>query len=186
MRAVSKRPLNTTASYINVIAKVSFKQNSSQSKKSLSATINYNLDRECGSDEQERSLFTNKLSNLDRSLAKEEIEKKFGEHTAYYKIILSSGDNHVSQKHFTRTVMTEWQKSIEKEFEYYAVEHRNTDYHHVHIIIPGKSSDNKGDLSFNREDIAALREIGGDYLARDRFMDRELDREIASEFGRDR
>jgi hypothetical protein len=186
MRAVSKRPLSTAANHINVIAKVSFKQNSSQSRRSLSATINYNLDRERGIDEKERSLFTSKLSDLDRSVAKEEIERKFGENVAYHKIILSSGDNHVSQRDFARTVMAEWQRSIEKEFEYYAVEHRNTDYHHVHIIIPGKSSDRNGDLSFDREDIAALREIGGDYLARDRFMDRELDREIALEFERDK
>lgn len=186
MRAISRRPLSTAAGRINVIAKVSFKQISPQSKRSLSATINYNLDRERGVDEPERSLFTSKFSNLDRSVAKEEIEKQFGEQIAYHKIILSSGDNHVSQKHFTRTVMVEWQKSMEKEFEYYAVEHRNTDYHHVHLIIPGRSSDNRSDLSFDREDIAALREIGGDYLARDRFMDRELDREIAIEFGRDK
>ena len=186
MRTISKRPLSTTGGRINVIAKVSFKQNNYQSRKSLSATINYNLDRERGIDEKERSLFTSKHFDLDRSAAKEEIERKFGEDVAYHKIILSSGDNHVSQKHFTRTVMAEWQKSIEKEFEYYAVEHRNTDYHHVHIIIPGESSNRNGDLSFDREDIATLREIGGDYLARDRFMDRVLDREIDLEFGRDK
>ena len=186
MRGISKRPVSTTASHINVIAKVSFKQKSYLSKKNLSATINYNLDRERGIDEKERSLFTNKFSDVDRSVAKEEVERNFGEHIAYHKIILSSGDNHVNQKDFTRSVMAEWQRSIEKEFEYYAVEHRNTDYHHVHIIIPGKSLDRNSDLSFNREDIATLRDIGGDYLARDRFMDRELDREIALEFGQDK
>ena len=184
--AISKRSLSTSANRINVIAKVSFKQNDSVSKKSLSATINYNLDRERGIDEQERSLFTSRLSDIDRSAAKEEIEKTFGEKIAFNKIILSSGDNHVNQKDFTRAVIAEWQKSLEKEFEYYAVEHRNTDYHHVHIIIPARTSAGQSDLSFSRENIASLREIGGDYLARDRFIDRDLDREIALEFGRDK
>ncbi len=186
MRGVSKRPVSTAASRINVIAKVSFKQTRYISRKTLSTMINYNLDRERGRDEPERSLFTSKLSDLDRHLAQEEIERNFGEHVAYHKIILSSGDNHVNQRDFTRTVMTEWQRSIDKEFEYYAVEHRNTDYHHVHIIISGKSSSHSNDLILDREDVIALREIGGDYLARDRFMDRELDREIALEFGRDK
>ncbi len=186
MHGISKRMVSTTAGRINVIAKVSFKQRSSLSKKSLSTTINYNLDRERGLDEPERSLFTKNLSDIDRHLAKEEIERDFGERVAYHKIILSSGDNHVSQRDFTRTVMAEWQRSIEKEFEYYAVEHRNTDYHHVHIIIPGQSPDHNRDLSFNREEITTLREIGADYLARDRSLDRQLDREVALEFGRDR
>ncbi len=186
MRAISKRALSTAGGRINVIAKVSYKQNNSLSSKSLSATINYNLDRERGIDEQERSLFTSKLDQLDRSAAKEEIEKRFGEEIAFHKIILSSGDNHISQKQFTREVMAEWQRSMGKDFEYYAVEHRNTDYHHVHIILPGRSSNRHEDLSFNRDIIAELRENGNDYLAQDRFMDRELDRAIDLEFGRNK
>lgn len=183
MRAISKRAVSTSANQINVMAKISFNQKSSHSRKSLSATVNYNLDRERGVDEQERSIFSSKHSNLDRLTVKEEIEKNFGDKIAYHKIILSSGDNHINQRHFTRSVMDEWQNTIEKDFEYYAVEHRNTDHYHVHIIIPGQSLNN-GDLRFDREDIATLRNIGDEYLARDRFIDRELDREVTSEFDR--
>jgi hypothetical protein len=105
----------------------------------------------------------------------EEAKDKLGNRAGYHKIILSPGDNSVHLTDYTRDVMEQWQKSIGREFSWWAVNHYNTDHYHSHVVVAGK--DRRGrDLELDREMLAECREMSDRYLCRDRNFDRELDR----------
>lgn len=124
----------------------------------------------------DRNFFNGKDKNIDRHEVVAQIQKLLGEKVAYHKIILSPGDNSISLTDHACEVMELWQKSMGREFEWWAVNHYNTDHYHTHVIVAGR--DNNGrEIFLNREKLAELREISRRYLARERNLDLDLDRD---------
>ena len=176
------RSVSTIGNKFSVIAKSSWTKNGSNAKARLRATLTYNQDRERANWEEPRQFFTKDRNRLDREDIEQEIESRFGKHVAFHSVILSPSDNDVDIKQLVRETMSEWEKEVGYRIEYYAVEHQNTDHHHAHIIIPGASIDKDADIRFDRYDLESLREIGIEYIARDRLIDRALDQAIEREF----
>ena len=124
---------------------------------------------------KDRRFYTRDRSDISGVRVFEEAKDKLGNRAGYHKIILSPGDNSVHLTDYTRDVMEQWQKSIGREFSWWAVNHYNTDHYHSHVVVAGK--DRRGrDLELDREMLAECREMSDRYLCRDRNFDRELDR----------
>lgn len=123
----------------------------------------------------DRRFYTRDRSDISGVRVFEEAKDKMGNRAGYHKIILSPGDNSVNLTDYTREVMEQWQKSVGREFSWWAVNHYNTDHYHSHVVVAGKDLKDR-DVELDREMLAECREISDRYLCRDREFDRELDR----------
>ena len=171
---------------INAVVISNWVRNDKKAAGRLRGALRYNQERERGRDEEERTFYTHKEDKLDRDDIRAEIREKFGKDIAFHTIILSPGDNSIDIKEFTRETMDEWQERLGYRIDYYAIEHKNTEHYHAHIIIPASSIDRASDIRFDREDLTDLREIANDHIARERMIDRTFDRAVDREFGFDR
>jgi hypothetical protein len=180
------RSVSTEGGKINSVAISNWVPNGSKAVGRLRGALAYNQDRERGPGEDERTFFTDRKSGLDRKDIAESVERGFGEKVAFHTVIMSPGDNSIDVKNFVRETMEKWQEELGYRVDYYGVEHRNTDHYHAHVIIPARSIDKGSDVRFDREDLENLREIGNDYIARERMLDRALDRAVEREFGLDK
>ena len=178
--------VSARADKINTVVKSNWVRNDKKATARLRGALRYNQERERGQEEKERAFYTKKEEKIDREDIRDQIKDKFGKDIAFHTVIFSPGDNNINIKEFTRETMEEWQKQLGYELDYYAIEHRNTEHYHAHIIMPGSSIDKIGDVRFNREDLNNLREIANDLLARERMIDRAFDRAVAREFGFDK
>lgn len=175
------RSVSIHGGQFHVVSKSRYVRIGQKAKSRLGGALNYFQNRERAEFEPERKYFTKDKEGLDRFDIKDEIEQKFGEKIAYHSMVLSSGDNSVDPKLFTKEVMREWEERLGYELDYWAVAHYNTDHYHTHVIIAGKVCSADADVRFDREAFNELREVGNDYLARERMLDRELDREVERE-----
>jgi len=180
-RSTGRRP-----DKINAVIISNWVRNDKKAAGRLRGALRYNQERERSRGEDERTFYTAKNENLDRADIRKEIRNNFGEDIAFHTIILSPGDNSIDIKEFTRETMAEWQDQLGYHIDYYAIEHRNTDHYHAHVIIPASSIDRSSDIRFDRKDLTDLREIANDYIARERMIDRAFDRAVSREFGFDR
>ena len=124
---------------------------------------------------EDRLFYSRDRSDISGVRVFEEAKDKMGYRAGYHKIILSPGDNSVNLTDYTRQVMEQWQKSVGREFSWWAVNHYNTDHYHSHVVVAGKDLKDR-DVELDREMLAECREISDRYLCRDREFDRELDR----------
>ncbi len=124
---------------------------------------------------RDRRFYTRDRSDISGVRVFEEAKDKMGYRAGYHKIILSPGDNSINLTDYTRQVMEQWQKSVGREFSWWAVNHYNTDHYHSHVVVAGKDRKDR-DVELDREMLAECREISDRYLCRDRNFDRELDR----------
>lgn len=69
------------------------------------------------------------------------------------------------KKAFTRDVMKNLSRSKGLDLDWFAVEHSNTDHHHVHVVILGKDR-NGSEVSLSLKDIEKAKEYGDRYLER--------------------
>lgn len=106
-----------------------------------------------------------------------------------HELILSPGLNTVDRQEYVRELMENLERSKGQELEWYAVEHKNTDHHHIHVLIAGRDADGR-QVRIDRNDHKALRELGDRYLEREhgleRYLERESDRVLKKEFQPDR
>ncbi|MBP9811518.1 hypothetical protein KBF38_24665 [bacterium] len=124
---------------------------------------------------KDRLFYSRDRSDISGVRVFEEAKDKLGYRAGYHKIILSPGDNSLNLTDYTREVMEQWQKSVGREFSWWAVNHYNTDHYHSHVVVAGKDRNDR-DVELDREMLAECREISDRYLCRDRNFDRELDR----------
>jgi type IV secretory pathway VirD2 relaxase len=135
----------------------------------------------------DRQVFDRKYDHVDRRAAHDHV---MGEEPAgdiyYHRMILSPAhDEPVADlRQWTRDVMRDLEERREQDLDWYAVQHRNTDDHHVHVVVRGTGMDRETGreepVNFTRDDFKAMRESGrehSDYehyrLVRDTL--RELD-----------
>jgi hypothetical protein len=185
-RGISQISTSRHSGKINTVIISNWIHNDKKAARRLSGALRYNQERERGRDEDQRTFYTANNEKLDRADIRAEIRKQFGKDVAFHTMILAPADNNVNLKEFTRETMNEWQTQLGYRINYYAIEHRNTDHYHTHLIIPAKSIDRETDIRFDRNDLTNLREIAIDYLARERMIDHAFDRAVAREFGFDR
>ncbi|HEY9684283.1 MAG TPA: hypothetical protein V6C86_22075 [Oculatellaceae cyanobacterium] len=93
-----------------------------------------------------------------------------------HELILSPGLNTVDQQEYTREVMDKLSRSKGQELQWYGVEHKNTEHHHIHVLIAGKDAEGR-EVRINRNDHKQIKDWGDRYLDREHQLDRYLQRE---------
>ncbi|MBZ0186756.1 MAG: hypothetical protein K8F91_10950 [Candidatus Obscuribacterales bacterium] len=93
-----------------------------------------------------------------------------GEKVAMHKLILSPGDNKIDLRDYTRESMEALEKRLGHKLNLYAIEHRNTDNFHAHVVIAGKIPERERELERTEE--IQERELEAERLYR---KQRELD-----------
>lgn len=178
-RRWGQRPGRTVAtSRVNAVVKSSFVKRIDMPRARVRRLTNYLQNRERADFEPERHFNSKDGRALDWKDVAKEVEAQFGSVMGFHTIILSPGDNAINLDHFVREVMSRWEEVLGHELNYYWVNHLNTDYYHSHVVIPGEQPDSNRNVFLDREDLADLRDICNDYLARDRMLDRLLDLQV--------
>jgi len=205
-----KRLLSGRSGFVRAVAKSSFLRRSPRSAKKIADQVRY-LERRSGIDRDEWSFFDRNRVDIDSSEVTDHLIRSQGRQVGVHKIILSPGDNSLNLKDYARESMATLEKNLGYEIDWYAVEHRNTDHYHVHVIVAGKIPEQREkererddlkpelrdaletwarhkqghDLRLYRHNLESLRAAGNDYLLRERSIDRLLDQAIEREFGID-
>ncbi len=138
------------------------------------AAVRYYQLRPHGRDEEPRTIFTK-----DGTISRADADRMLREHQngnfLVHRITLSPSDRERPEdlKDFTRYVMAQLEESKGQRLHWFAVEHKNTDHHHVHVMIAGtgerESDGATRSVKLTKEDYAAMREDGREYC---RMMNR--------------
>lgn len=83
-----------------------------------------------------------------------------------HKLTLAPEINPADKKAFTREVMQKIAEGKGQDFVWMAVEHGNTEHHHIHVVILGKDKNGK-DVRIDKKDYDKLKDYG------DRFLERQ-------------
>lgn len=137
-----------------------------------------------------REFFTGDREHIRGSEVRELWREQTGRGPVMHELILSPGLNCVEGQEYTRELMEKLERTKGQELQWYAVEHKNTEHHHIHVLIAGKDREGRP-IKIDKGDHKHLREWGDRYIERehqlDRYLDRELDRLVTSqEYTRDR
>jgi type IV secretory pathway VirD2 relaxase len=82
-----------------------------------------------------------------------------------HKITLAPEINPGDKKAFTREVMKKLGSEKGLDLQWMAVEHNNTDHHHIHVVILGKDK-NGTDVRIDKKDYDKIKDYGDRYLER--------------------
>ena len=124
-----------------------------------------------------RQFFSGEREQVQGREIKERLDELEQRSVQVHKFILSPGLENVSIKDYTRELMEEVGRSKGLDLEWYAVEHRNTEHVHAHVVVMGTDLNGR-EVEFRREDSKHLREWGDRYLEREHKLERYLDKEI--------
>lgn len=143
-------------------------------------------DRENG---KPREFFSQDKDRIQGREVKQEIGRLERSKVVVHKVILSPGVQGVDMERYTREVLKATGREKGLDLDWRAVVHRNTDHDHAHVIVYGKDKNGR-EVTFDRDDYAKLREAGDRYLERnhyhERFMPRDMDRQMKHGYERDR
>jgi len=138
------------------------------------AAVRYYQLRPRGRDEEPRSIFTR-----DGTISRAQAHRMMREHQngnfLVHRVTLSPSDREQPEdlRDMTRYVLAELEKQKDQRLHWFAVEHRNTDHHHVHLMIAGagerEGNDATKSVKLIKEDYAAMREGGREFC---RMMNR--------------
>jgi hypothetical protein len=160
------------------VAKHSYVKGAS-GKSKAKAHVNY-IQHRSGPDrdEEKRMFFDQNRDGIDGREVKEDIDNMKFDPIIAHKLMLSPGVDGVDIKEYTRHVMKELGDSKGLDLDWKGVVHKNTDHDHAHVIVLGLDKEGHR-VRFNKDDYQKLRELGDNYLERNHYYDRYLDREIS-------
>jgi hypothetical protein len=127
-------------------------------------------DREKGG----REMF-NEHDDVDARAMREAIKELGGSRVLVHKLTLAPEINPADKKAFTREVMGSLSRDMGRDLQWFAVEHNNTDHHHIHVVVLGKDR-NGTDVEINLKHIDKVKEYGDRYLERWHPMELEQSR----------
>ncbi len=126
-------------------------------------------DREKGG----RELFNEQEDRLDGREMRRAIKELGDSRVVVHKLTLAPEINPSDKKAFTREVMQNLSRDKGLDLRWFAVEHNNTDHHHIHVVVLGKDR-NGSEVRIDLKDIDKVKEWGDRYL--ERHHPRELER----------
>ena len=157
----------------------------------MKAHVNY-IQRRPGDDREERKpreFFSDERDKIEGREVKKDIDDMERSKVVAHKLILSPGLQGVDMQKYTRDVLKEAGKEKGLDLDWRAVIHRNTDHDHAHVIVYGKDKNGR-EVLFDKEDYKNMRDAGDRYLERhhyyERFMYRDMDRQLEKGYERDR
>ncbi len=142
------------------------------------AAVRYYQLRPRGQGEEPRSIFT-KDGTISRADAGRMMREHQNGNFLVHRITLSPSDRERPEdlRDMTRYVLAELEHEKGQTLHWFAVEHKNTSHHHVHVMIAGtgerESDGATRSVKLTKEDYAAMREDGREYC---RMMNRITDR----------
>ncbi|MBA3858192.1 MAG: hypothetical protein C0507_14905 [Cyanobacteria bacterium PR.3.49] len=126
-------------------------------------------DREQGG----REMFSDKEDRIDAREMREAIKELGDSRVVVHKLTLAPEINPQDKKAFTREVMENLGRDKGLDLKWFAVEHNNTDHHHIHVVVLGRDRDGS-EVRIDLKDIDKVKEYGDRYL--ERWHPRELER----------
>lgn len=123
--------------------------------------------------EKERAFFSGEKSLVSRK----EVEKAVERHhrrsgVVMHKLVLSPGANFEDMQSYVQEIMTSTGSAKGLDLEWYAVEHRNTDHWHVHVIVMPR--DKRGySVRFDKTDYKEIKVAGDRFLWRNNLLERK-------------
>jgi len=125
-------------------------------------------DREQGG----REMF-NERDDVDAREMRKAIKELGDSRVVVHKLTLAPEINPEDKKAFTREVMQNLGKDKGLDLQWFAVEHNNTDHHHIHVVVLGRDR-NGTEVRIDLKDIDKVKEYGDRYL--ERWHPRELEK----------
>jgi hypothetical protein len=188
-----------------VVAKSKYIKAGNGARPGIYGHLRYIQERERGEGEPERRFFDREKEGIERKDVYDAMMDGRGDRAAMHTLILSPGDNTIDLADYTRESMKALEERLGHELDWYATTHENTDHHHAHVVIAGKIPDReheyerqgpddrrqqeagkqRGEVYLDRGDLKELRDAGNDYIARERSVDREIERAAELEMTRD-
>jgi hypothetical protein len=165
---------------INNVVKVKYVRNNNDATRHIIQHIDYIEKRERGREEKERT-FYDRNGEKTRDQTIDTIMKNRGEHAAMFKIMLSPKQNELDHVKYTREIMARFEEKTGIVTDWILVKHENTQYHHVHIVMPGKDVDGNS-FRLEKEHLDLLREIANEYQYELQDRDYKYERQIEHEF----
>ncbi len=153
-------------------------------RRAARAAVRYYQLRPRGQGEEPRTIFTR-----DGTISRADADRMMREHQngnfVVHRVTLSPSDRERPEDlwDMARYVMAELEHQKGQRLHWFAVEHRNTEHHHVHVMIAGAGEREPDGVTrsvkLTKEDYASMREDGREYC---RMMNRVDERwEEASE-----
>ena len=118
-------------------------------------------DREKGG----RELFSDTEDQADGKELRKEIREHEGNGVVVHKLLLSPEINPADTKAFTREVLKNLGDEKGLDLRWYGTAHRNTDHHHIHVVVLPKDKNGK-EVRFSKRDYELMKEYGDRYLER--------------------
>lgn len=121
--------------------------------------------------EQEgRDVFTDMDDSADSKMLRKQIREYEGRGVVIHKLTLSPEVNPNDPKGFTREVMYQLGSEKGLDLEWWAVAHKNTDRHHIHVVVMPKDREGRA-VRFDKADYDRLKQCGDKYLERTQYSD---------------
>ena len=127
-------------------------------------------------DEGGRELFSDLEDRLDGKVVRKAIREQQDNKVVAHKLTLAPEIGPADKKAFTREVMHRLGSENGLDLQWVAVEHNNTDHHHVHIVVLGRDK-NGQDVRFGKRDYSKIKEFGDRYLERNHPYEFEKSRQ---------
>ena len=132
-----------------------------------------------------REMFNDSEDRLSAKEMRKAIRELGNAKVIAHKLTLAPEVAPEDKKAFTRDVMKNLSRSKGLDLDWFAVEHNNTDHHHVHVVILGKDR-NGSEVSLSLKDIEKAKEYGDRYLEKNHPREFEKAREAREEKEKER
>lgn len=166
---------------INNIVKVKYVRNNHDAARHIIQHIDYIEKRERDRDEPERKFYGGD-GERSRDEVIDSVMKNRGEHAAMFKIILSPKQNELNHILYASEIMRRFEERTGIKTDWSMVEHKNTEHHHVHIVMPGKDMDGRS-FRLEQEHLDWFREIANEYQYEIADLDYTYEKQVEKEFG---
>lgn len=129
-------------------------------------------DREKGG----REMFNETEEKLDPKALRKAIRELGNSKVVVHKITLAPEISPGDKRAFTREVMDQLAREKGLDLKWVAVEHNNTDHHHIHVVVLGEDKQGK-EVRIDKRDYPKMKEWGDRYLERCHPLEMERARE---------
>lgn len=130
-------------------------------------------------EDKRRDIFTDREDSADAKVIREIVRDSNARGVVIHKLTIAPEVNPKNPEEFTREVMSQLGAEKGLNLEWWAVCHRNTEHHHIHVVVLPKDRDGR-QVRFDKNDYQLLKDYGDDYLERTQYADcrsAELQRE---------
>ena len=121
-------------------------------------------------EEKPRDVFTDREDVADSKILREIVRDYNGRSVVIHKLTLAPEVSPNNPEEFTREVMKKLGDEKGLDLQWWAVCHRNTDNHHIHVVVLSKDRDGQ-QVRIEKNDYDRMKEFGDDYLERMQYFD---------------